>query len=156
MRGEWWTPKGPLGDKLLFQLRQWSTVLQLCLLALIAFKCITEPIHFSIHGAPAHVATFPRTSAKRGGGLRNITWRHASLLISSVNIFNTRSDVRLSSDLIQEHGAYHDLIARTDPERIPELCVVVSWAFLDFFFLCVCVCTFLTFWIYFSLFFFFL
>lgn len=47
-----------------------STVLQLCLLALIAFKCITEPIHFSIHGSPAHVATLLRTSAKRGGGLR--------------------------------------------------------------------------------------
>lgn len=24
MRGEWWTPKGPLEDKLLFQLRQWE------------------------------------------------------------------------------------------------------------------------------------
>jgi len=40
MSGEWWTPKGLLGDKLLLHLRQWSTVLHFLLLPWIVFKHI--------------------------------------------------------------------------------------------------------------------
>lgn len=69
-------------------------------------------------------------------GVRKITdaiQRHASLLIWGVNIFNSCSDGRLSSGLYlrTRRLSYQDLIADTDPECIPELCVVVSRAFFS-------------------------